>query len=835
MSGNTNDRLFYRIRDRIELGFARWGEICHDYPWWIIATVVALLVFVSLWLPTMVVDTSNESYLRKDDPNRVIYDAFQREFGKDERIVVLIESNGDLVNDVFLKRLQQFHLQLEDIAQVDQVDSLINARLTIGRGDELIVKDLLEDWPQGNDAFDVLRERIRNNPLYRDHFVDASLTRTMVIVTPDTYTASYAGAIDDQNLDDFDFSAGFEDANALLQSSTAPSAGTPGESKEKPKFITDAEIYSIINQIQAAGQELKNDDFKVSVSGSPFMMYQLAYIMGRDMFLYSGIGILLISALLFLVFRRWVMVVLPVMVSALSVYFTFALITFFGMVVTTGVQILPSLLLAIGVGNSVHIFTVYFQAVDRGNTKREALRYALSHSGLAVTMTGLTTAGGLISFVTANLQPVADIGVFCPMGILSALVFSLVLLPALIAVTPFKDKGLKDDSGGLFQRFLMWCADVSTGHPGKVVGLWFALIAVCLVLVAQIKPSHFPLHWFPEGSEVRDGTDMVDKHFGGATFSEIVIDTGKENGLHDPELLHTVDRAMQFVDDLEVHGVRAGKATSLLDINKELHQALNGNDPSYYRIPDNRELIAQELLLFENSGSDDLEDIVDTSFSKMRITSKLPSVDGTLYPDYLDALISGFDEIIGDRAEVTYTGVILILAGSAKVLIGDTLRAYMLAFMIIAPLMMLLVGSVRTGLISMIPNLAPIIITLALMSLLGIPLDAFTLLIGSIALGLAVDDTIHFMHNYQRYYSKMGDAHAAVRETLRTTGKALMITSLVLSCGFFVNLFSTMYNLQDFGLLTGFCIIMAFLADVLLAPALMTLLAQWRSRKAIAS
>ena len=310
------------------------------------------------------------------------------------------------------------------------------------------------------------------------------------------------------------------------------------------------------------------------------------------------------------------------------------------------------------------------------------------------------------------------------------------------------------------------------------------------------------------------------------------MDTGKENGLHDPELLKAVDAAMDFVDQLEVHGVKAGKATSLLDINKELHQALNGNDPDYYRIPDDRALIAQELLLFENSGSDDLEDIVDTSFSKMRITIKKPFVDGVKYPDYLHAMETGFNEIVGNRATVTFTGVITILAGGVKVLIGDTIRAYLIAFMIISPLMMLLVGSVRTGLISMIPNLAPIIITLALMSLLKIPLDAFTLLIGCIALGLAVDDTIHFMHNFQRYYARLGDAEAAVRETLRTTGKALMITSLVLSCAFFINMFGTMYNLQDFGLLTGFCIIIAFLADVTLAPALMVLLTHRKEKEA---
>jgi predicted RND superfamily exporter protein len=140
-------------------------------------------------------------------------------------------------------------------------------------------------------------------------------------------------------------------------------------------------------------------------------------------------------------------------------------------------------------------------------------------------------------------------------------------------------------------------------------------------------------------------------------------------------------------------------------------------------------------------------------------------------------------------------------------------------------LMIMLLGSIRLGLVSMIPNLAPILITLGIMGWLGIPLELFTLLIGSIALGLAVDDTVHFMHNFRRYYERDCDAAAAVRDTLSTTGEALLFTSVVLASGFFIYMFATMTNLFYFGLLTGITIILAFLADAMLAPALMVILA----------
>jgi hypothetical protein len=158
------------------------------------------------------------------------------------------------------------------------------------------------------------------------------------------------------------------------------------------------------------------------------------------------------------------------------------------------------------------------------------------------------------------------------------------------------------------------------------------------------------------------------------------------------------------------------------------------------------------------------------------------------------------------------------------------MRSYIIALCVITPLMVLLIQSLRGGLLSMVPNLAPVIITLGLMGWLGFPMDGFTLLIGSIAIGLAVDDTIHFMHNFQRYYSASGDAPGAVHQTLQTTGRALLFTSLVLSTGFFIYMFSSMQNLSNFGLLTGFCIIVAFLADAILAPALMVLVRRPRSQ-----
>jgi hypothetical protein len=273
----------------------------------------------------------------------------------------------------------------------------------------------------------------------------------------------------------------------------------------------------------------------------------------------------------------------------------------------------------------------------------------------------------------------------------------------------------------------------------------------------------------------------------------------------------------------------------LTDVVKETHQALNENRPEYYEIPDDAQLVAQELLLFENSGSDDLEDLVDSRFSKGRITMRVPFVDAVQYRGFLDRASTEFAEILGDDVELTVTGLMVVMGRTINAVITTMVRAYVIALAIITPLLILLIGRVRIGLVAMIPNLTPIIITLGLMGWCGIPIDAFTLLIGSIAIGLAVDDTIHFMHNFRRYFEASGDVRYAVHETLASTGQALLYTSLVLAAGFFIYMFATMHNLFYFGLLTGLTIILAFLADLILAPALMMLVARPAKSRAVGS
>jgi predicted RND superfamily exporter protein len=489
-------------------------------------------------------------------------------------------------------------------------------------------------------------------------------------------------------------------------------------------------------------------------------------------------------------------------------------------------QILPSFLLAVGIGATVHLLVVFYQRYDQGDAKEEALAFALGHSGLAIVMTALTTAGGLVSFAVAEIVPVAEMGIFAPIGILLGLAYCMMLLPALLIVSPLARRELADGQSewGRIQRSLQWLGDRSVRKAWIVVLCTAVVLAFSLAGITRISSTYDPMTWLPEDDPVRRATDLIGSEFGGTTSLEIIVDTGRENGLHDPDLLRRLDALGEtFASGEHNAGMSVAKTLSIADMTKEIHQALNANAATHYSIPGSKELVAQELLLFENSGSDDLEDLVDSQFSMGRLTIKLPYAPPLLYEDFIARAVAICEATLGDDVEITATGFVTLITRSLNAVTTSMLWSYAIALAIITPLMFLLLGSIRGGMIAMVPNLTPIVLTLGLMGWLGIPLDLFTLMIGSIAIGLAVDDTIHFMHNFRKYHERSGDVRRAVRETLQTTGHAMLVTSVVLSLSFFMFTLASLQNLVIFGLLTGFTIITAFVSDVTIAPALMAL------------
>ncbi|TDJ02561.1 MAG: hypothetical protein E2O73_02000 [Deltaproteobacteria bacterium] len=799
-------------RDRIEAGFERWARFIFRYRWATIIITVALSCGVITQLPKLELETSTEGFLHADDPILLIYNDFRDQFQRDDRALIAIKT--DHVFDLaFLAKLRDFHEALEsEVPQLHEVDSLINARNTRGEGDELIVEDLLEDWPQDEAALQRIKQFALQNQLYPNLLLSEDLRYTTVSVRLDTYSS----------LGEEAELAGFDDEDEFT-----------GDTEKQRRYLTGKENNAIMAVVREVMARFEGPGFELHMAGGPVFTERIGAGVSGDMQRFLLLAIVISGVLLFIVFRRLSGTFIPLVVVVLSLLTTLGLVPILGFVLHVPTQILPAFLLSVGIGDSVHILTIFYQRLRRGAGKEDALAFALGHSGLAVVMTSATTAGALMSFIAAELAPISVLGILAPIGVMLALVYTLTLLPALLAVTRLREeRGIAPARLPTLERLLTRFGDVSTGHPWKVIIASSAVLVLAAVGAAQLRFSQNPLNWFREGDAIRIDTLLINDELKGAVNLEVLFDTGKENGLYDPGLLSKLDQIKQLNKEIEQGDLYIGKTVSLVDILKEINQALNENRAEFYSIPQNRLLVAQELLLFENSGSDDLEDVVDSQFSVARMTLKAPWTDAIDYPDFIDMLEQRYREIVGDAASVTITGLVPLLGRTFEAVISSMARSYVIAFLVITPLMILLLTSVKWGLISMIPNLAPILITLGVMGWFDFPLDMFTLLIGSIAIGLAVDDTIHFMHNFQRYYERMGNAREAVHETLRTTGLAMLFTTLVLCSGFLVFMFGDMQSTFNFGFLASFALATAFLADVTLAPALMMLVTRREQHRA---
>lgn len=756
-------------------------------------------------LPDITIDTSTEGFLHENDPALQAYNQFRDQFGRDEMILVGIKA-PEIFDPLFLKNLQQLHTELrEQVPYIEDITSLINARETRGQEDQLIVGDLLEDWPENPAELAALRVRAINNPLYTNLLISEDSGFTAIIMQTQTYTGTGQ---------DLDVLAGFEDQSLEMAS----------EPRERT-YLTDAENSEAVQAVKRVAAAYQAPGFHISIAGSPVVTDSLKRNMMHDMRTFLALALLTIGIFLFVMFRRASGVFLPLLVVALSLLSTVGLMAAWGTAIKLPTQILPSFLLAVGVGAAVHILAIFFHELRHNQKDKEAaLIFAYGHSGLAILMTSLTTASGLLSFSTAEIAPIADLGIFAGVGVLLSFVYTLIVLPPLVSLMPLAMPTSGEHSGKrlLTDRLLSRVGRFSTSRPLCILIVSGMIMALSIPGITRIRFSHDILKWFPRESRVRQDTQIIDRELNGSIALELILNTDRTNGLYDPDLLQRLDRSSALIERLKTDEVFAGKAWTITTILKEIHQALNENKQAAYAVPDDPRLIAQEFLLFENSGSDDLEDVTDSQFSKARFTIKVPFRDAVVYKPFIQKVTEHFRKTYPDIG-LTTTGMTVLLFQTVTKAIHSMARSYLLALVVITLLMILLIGKLRIGVLSMVPNLFPILLTLGIMGWFEIPMDLFTMLVGSIAIGLAVDDTVHFMHNFRRAFEEHKDAVQAVHTTLQTTGRAMLITTCVLSAGFFIFLFADMNNLFNFGWLTGLTIITALLADYFLAPALMVL------------
>ncbi len=805
------------MKSLIEKAFENWSNFVVAHPLIVLFITLLFTGAITSQIDRVWIDVSSEAFLPDDSQEVVEYDDFKIQFDTGSSTVIALYFEDTVFTLDNLQRLKTLHDDVEEnIPHLDGVTSLVSVSHIEGTEEGLEVRDLVELWPDNEADMPAFKQTVLSNPNYVGNIVSTDGKYAAVALLLSTFTSEGVNDMDALSFDEFDDN-----------DSTPVTLG-------KEHFLTGEEEVETTETTLALIEKYRNKGYQIIAGGGDIVTYQLTFDMGEMLTMNMVYGMGIVILLLWILFQRLSGVLLPVMIVGISITTTIAMMPILGVPITATTQVLPTFLLAVGIADAVHILSVFYKKFDECGNKAEAIQFAIRKTAIAVLMTTLTTAAGLLSFSFADLEPTRHLGMFGAIGVFLALIFTLALIPCLLALSPLKAKPRTENSHSLSKRFMgqvdrfiYSLGDIGMRRPKLVAAFYLGMAVIACVGLTKTYMGHDEVRWYPPEHPLRIAVETIDKNLSGSRGLEITIDTGEENGLYNPEVLYFIEAIEQMALDYDLNGLQALKVNSILNIIKQNHQALNENNPEYYAIPDNRTLIAQELLLFENSGADDLEEFTDNNFRTTRITVMLPNRDMLHFREYL----SGFSENVAalqaernlDNIEYNLVGGILVGVKILILMITSAVDSYALAFSLVGLLMFVLMGSIRKGILAFIPNVVPIFFTLGMMGWSGMPLNVLTSLLGCVVIGISVDDTIHFFHHYREAISRGNNSREAILHSLAMSGRAITFTSIVLVGCFMIYAADVLIPSIQFGILLSFSILIALFANLMLSPALLTL------------
>ena len=478
---------------------------------------------------------------------------------------------------------------------------------------------------------------------------------------------------------------------------------------------------------------------------------------------------------------------------------------------------LPSILIGIGIADSIHILVTYFRFRKAGYNSKKATYHAVLKDIKPTLLTSLSTAIGFISLIWSPIIPTVNLGLLAGFGSLLAWVITIGLLGPLLSLKPLRVSGEIKDEQALEASNWVFNYSKWVQQNRYIIIIFFSVIScAALFLASKNEINSDTLEYFTEDVPLKKANKTIEKHVGWVSPVDFVVDSGIDEGIKDPEFLRKANQWQEWVNQRSY----VSKSTAIMDILKATHRALHAGDPAYYSLADDRDMIAQEMLLYTMSlpPAMDLNNQVTLNNRMIRVT-----VNWTLKTDN-DAL-NAIKEIESKGKElglnVYASGKYILWKSLGNYIIPTFFKSILGALILVAILMCLFLGSVRTGLISLVPNLLPILFGASLIYMTGTYADVGTSLVASVCLGIAVDDTIHILSSYYTYKLKGRNSIDATALMLSHTGTALMITTLILVAGFGTYALGSFVPNISFGVLTASVLGLALFTDLTLLPAIL--------------
>ncbi|MDQ6968148.1 MAG: MMPL family transporter [Mariprofundaceae bacterium] len=575
------------------------------------------------------------------------------------------------------------------------------------------------------------------------------------------------------------------------------------------------EIYQLIknkvDEINARGGEES-----ILITGRPIVEGVFGVYMPQDMQKMQPIILALLALLLFFSFRSIRGVLIPLAVVILSELWMLGTMAAAGIPIYTVTTLLPVLILAIGIADSVHLLThIRAEAGRDTNTdKFTAIIRGMQGMWSPILMTTLTTAVGFLAMLTSQLLPMRFFGVFAAVGIIYAFIITILFIPAIEAVLPKRAKPLHQLP---FARYIQWMTKITLSYPRQILAAFSILFVLSIVGLTQLNVNSSLVSEFRPSDPIRQADITLNKHFAGTNSLDVMVDSGKQDGVLEPSFLAGLAALQKRVEQEAVVGDSSSIAEMLAEMNKVMH----AGKQEYHVPPESSALAAQYLLLYSFSGApDDFDSFITSDYRQAHIRIQMKN-DSSADASKVIALIRDNSPQWFPNKTVEFAGTAYTSTTFSDLIITGQIQSLLLALGMIFTLCLLMFRNLKDAVVAMIPVILAVTVIYGSMGLFGIALEIGTAITGAMALGIGIDFAIHYLYRY-RFYSQEKDSHAAiVAATNEDTGRAIAFNALVVIGGFLVLLTANLYPQVKLGALVACSMTICYLATCYLFPVLL--------------
>ncbi|MDW5289288.1 efflux RND transporter permease subunit [Formosa sp. PL04] len=565
----------------------------------------------------------------------------------------------------------------------------------------------------------------------------------------------------------------------------------------------------------------KETNINVHISGMPYVRTLNAQNIVDEIGLFVGAALLVTSLIFFFFFRSFRATLISLIVVSIGVMWTLGLLGLLGYEITVLTALIPPLIIVIGIPNCIFLINKYQQEVKSHGNKVKSLQRVITKVGNATLMTNITTASGFATFILTESTLLKEFGVVASLSIIAIFILCLLIIPILYSFLPFpKERHLEHLNKRWIGAFVDWMENMVRNRRITIYISAVLLLAVSIIGIYQIKISGSLLEDMPQNAPFFEDIHFFEEEFDGIMPLEIMIDTERKKGVMKLSTLKRMDELEEAIIDIP----ELSRPISVVSLVKYSKQAYYNGNPKYYQLPTSQE--SSFILSYAKNSSNDtelLQSFVDSTGRYARITTFMKDIGTDKMQLIEDKLQTKIDKLFPkDRYKVTMTGKALVFQKGTTYLVKNLAISLSLAILLISLFMAYMFRSLKMILISLIPNLLPLLVTAGLMGYLGVPIKPSTILVFSIAFGISVDDTIHFLAKYrQELQANNWKIKRSVYGALRETGVSMFYTSTVLFFGFSVFMISSFGGTVALGGLVSVTLLFAMLSNLLLLPSLL--------------